>query len=83
MSSGVKIQNLQELRLEQNLAKILFLLSSSLCIYRLLGILVANTLGTRKYLVLSVKYTLRISAREIDMEHFPKTVLKEGVMSVS
>lgn len=67
MSSGIKIQNPQEQRLEQNLAKILSLLSSSLCIYRLLRILVTNTLGMRK--VPCSKCTLKTASRKIEVEH--------------
>lgn len=66
MNSGIKIQNPQEQRLEQNLAKILSLVSSSLCIYRLLRILVANNLGTRE--VPCSKCALKTASRKIELE---------------
>lgn len=76
MSSGIKIQNPQEQRLEQNLPKILSLLSSSLCIYRLLRILVANILGTRK--VSCSKCILKTASRKIEVEHLKKYIFSKA-----
>ena len=39
------MQNLQKQKLEQNLAKVLSLLTPSSCVYRLLGFGVADTKG--------------------------------------
>lgn len=66
----VKIQNRKAQRLEQNLAKILSLQISSLCIYRLLEIWVAIPKEQEKHLVLPIKYTLKTEARKIEVGYF-------------